>query len=431
MDFEMIDSIVAENEYAVIEQLIDYYDKAWMIVEAYDGENYSAFQVFQEAKTENTKDGKKKGILAKLFGIIPSLFRMFMDRRKKKKIKHNNKALAKRLRMKKRQLRKANMSDDTRLILNAIANTSGAGAGSKEFKKIIRKQAVRRFMIKNGMRALIVGGVYYALNEKKQIIESLEQKAADKFDEAVLSKIKDAGAQAQQAINEATDAAVKKINAAIDNVKKLAVKAMQAIQKLYNTIRKYFHVAIGFDQANDIAVSYDPVADKLEVFFDIEGWINWVSLASKYIFSADKYTSERKQSEGDSAYTGKNVNERTKMSKNMASALEIDKLAKSGKHEYTYGRFVDLYEKLEDAFDKLAEHGNEVIAKYEKIQQRVQQDDKELDFIKSIIDNTRNILLVQTDVEASADAIIEYMESILEVDSDDSSDSDDAPQNDV
>jgi hypothetical protein len=39
--------------------------------------------------------------------------------------------------------------------------------------------------------------------------------------------------------------------------------------------------------------------------------------------------------------------------------------------------------------------------------------------------------LVQTDVEASADAIIEYMESILEVDSDDSSDSDDAPQNDV
>ena len=154
-------------------------------------------------------------------------------------------------------------------------------------------------------------------------------------------------------------------------------------------------------------------------------------MASKYIFSADKYTSERKQSEGDSAYTGKNVNERTKMSKNMASALEIDKLAKSGKHEYTYSRFVDLYEKLEDAFDKLAEHGNEVIAKYEKIQQRVQQDDKELDFIKSIIDNTRNILLVQTDVEASADAIIEYMESILEVDSDDSGDSDDAPQNDV
>lgn len=233
MDFEMIDSIVAENEYAVIEQLIDYYDKAWMIVEAYDGEDYSAFQVFQEAKTENTKDGKKKGILAKIFGIIPSLFRMFMDRRRKKKIKRGNKILAKRLRMKEKTIRKSNMSNDTRLILDAIANTSGVGPDAKEIKKIMRKQAVRKFMIKTGARALIVGGVYYALNEKKQLIESLEQKAADKFDEAVLSKIKDAGAQAQQAINEAADAAVKKINTAIDNVKKLAIKAMHRQSKSF------------------------------------------------------------------------------------------------------------------------------------------------------------------------------------------------------
>ena len=108
-----VDNVILESEYSVINDLFDAYDKAYTIIENYEGEDLDSFSVFQETsiiqeaskldkmnpnivedkpklklRQIDKKTGKKESILKSFMKLIPRLVKHVQDiHRRKMEIK--------------------------------------------------------------------------------------------------------------------------------------------------------------------------------------------------------------------------------------------------------------------------------------------------------------------------------------------------------
>ena len=87
-----IDDCIMEAEMNVINAMINEYDKAIMIMENYNGNDYSSFDIFQEGFKDDIgtafkgvdKNGKKERILKRIIMFIPRLIQAFINMLKNK-----------------------------------------------------------------------------------------------------------------------------------------------------------------------------------------------------------------------------------------------------------------------------------------------------------------------------------------------------------
>ena len=416
MVISAIDDIVLESEESVIQAMLDACDKAWMILENYEGDDFSAFSIFQEAATENSDKGtKKRGIISRILGIIPSLFRMFKQKREKRKMKK----FAKSMGLNKNALKSA--SPDTMLILHALKNRT---LTKKEIQEIQRKQAFKRWMLKTGFKAIIVGGVAYTLNEKKELIEKSIESLEEKFDDKYLSKIREAGDKASQAVADAADAATKKIIAAAEKMKNAIIEIINKITKLYRSITKRFKGVNSWDDvATDVKCSYDVDAGVLEVTFNFEAWIEWASFASKFIFNAEKFMTDRVNKTTESGFTGKNTQERVKLVSDFNQTFNDIKRKTDKIQKYTLNQVLNYITTLQSKFDDLEKHADDVQRIYDNIKQKVEStdgvDSKKLDFVYAVLNTVRGVMETIDDVDSTCDSITTYLEAFDEISSGD------------
>lgn len=427
MVISVIDDVVLESEESVIQAMLDACDKAWMILENYEGDDFSAFSIFQEAATENSDKGtKKRGIISRILGIIPSLFRMFKQKREKRKKNRKIKRLKKAFVEKKKTLR--NVSDETLMILNAIER--GSTMTAKEMRKIRRKEAIRGWLIrtgiKTGIRTILIGGTVYFLNEKNQLvhdsIENFKTKVKDKFDEEYLTKIREAGDKASQAVAEAADAATKKMIAAAEKMKNAIIEIINKITKLYRSITKRFKGVDSWDDvATNVKCSYDVDAGVLEVTFNFEAWIEWASFASKFIFNAEKFMTDRVNKTTESGFTGKNTQERVKLVSDFNQTFNDIKRKTDKIQKYTLNQVFNYITTLQSKFDDLEKHADAVQKIYDNIKQKVEStdgvDSKKLDFVYAVLNTVRGVIETIDDVDSTCDSITTYLEAFDEISS--------------
>ena len=76
MKYFHIDDCVMEAELNVINAMINEYDKAIMIMENYNGNDYSSFDIFME---DGEQKPKKENIFKRIFKVITDLFQKFIN----------------------------------------------------------------------------------------------------------------------------------------------------------------------------------------------------------------------------------------------------------------------------------------------------------------------------------------------------------------
>ena len=428
MELVSIDDIVLESEQSVVQAMLDACDKAWMILENYEGDDFSAFSIFQEAATENTsKDTKKRGIISRILGIIPSLFRMFKQKHEKRKKKRKIRRLKKAFGEKKKTLR--NVSDETLMILNAIER--GSTMTAKEMRSIRRKEAIRGWLIrtgiKTGIRVVLIGGTVYFLNEKNQFVhESLDKfkaNAKQKFDDEYLAKIREAGDKASKAVADAADAATKKMIAAAEKLKNAILEIINKITKLYRSITKRFKGVDSWDDiATDIKCSYNTEENVLEITFNFQAWIEWASFASKFIYNAEHFMTDRINKTSDSGFTGKNTQERVKLVSDFNQVFNDIKRKTDKIQKYDLNEVLNHIVTLQSKFDELEQYADKVQSVYDNIKKKVESTDgtdtKKLDFVYAVLNTVRGIMDTIDDVDSTCDAISSYLDTFVSITSD-------------
>lgn len=110
----IINETTADSEIAVMESMLVAYDKAYAILENYEGEDLDAFSIFQEGKIMDDvkKAGKNdKNKIITIIKFIPRMIMAFIKQIKSKMIKHETKPLSK---------------DEIEKVRNKIANNKKA-----------------------------------------------------------------------------------------------------------------------------------------------------------------------------------------------------------------------------------------------------------------------------------------------------------------
>ena len=424
MVISAIDDIILESEQSVIQAMFDACDKAWMILENYEGDDFSAFSIFQEAAGENgDKNTKKRGIISRILGIIPSMFRMFKQKREKRRKNRTIRRLKKAFGEKKKTLR--NVSDETFMILNAIER--GSTMNAKEMRKIRRQEAIRGWLIrtgvKTGMGVLLFGGTVYYLNEKNQLIhetlDNFKTKAKQKFDDEYMTKIREAGEKASKAVADAADAATKKMMDAVEKMKNAIIEIISKITKLYRSIAKRFKGVDSWDDvATDVKCSYNTDEHVLEITFDFEAWIEWVNLASKFIFNAEAFMKDRINKTTESGFSGKGTQERVKLVSDFNRAFNDIKRKTDKINKYDLNQVYNHINTLHSKFDDLEKHADDVQKVYENIKQKVEADNvdtKKLDFVYAVLNTVRGIMETIDDVDSTCNAISVYLEAFADI----------------
>ena len=196
MNISQLDEVILESEYEVLNNLLDAYDKAYTIIENYQGDDLNAFSIFQESsivqeaswketekqkldkpefkfRQNNEKTGKKENILKSFMKLIPRLIEHVQDL-------HRRKMEMKKLKLVTEQAKKigvdvSKMSPGEAELFYTLINQN---VPASELKEILRKENfkhdVRMWLTKQGLKvgggAIVIGGTAYALNNKKELI---------------------------------------------------------------------------------------------------------------------------------------------------------------------------------------------------------------------------------------------------------------------
>jgi hypothetical protein len=199
-----VDDVILESEYSVINDLFDAYDKAYTIIENYEGEDLDSFSVFQETsiiqeaswkerkqldkmntnfvedkpklklRQTDKKTGKKESILKSFMKLIPRLVRHVQDL-------HRRKMEIKKLELVTKQAKKigADVSRMTPGEVELFYTLVNRSISPEELKKMLRKENwhhdFKKWLIGKGLKlgggAIAIGGTVYYFNEKKELIE--------------------------------------------------------------------------------------------------------------------------------------------------------------------------------------------------------------------------------------------------------------------
>lgn len=320
-----VDDVILESEYGVINDLFDAYDKAYTIIENYEGEDLESFSVFQETsiiqeaswsetkkkkidrmnpnfvedkpklklRQIDKKTGKKESILKSFMKLIPRLVKHVQDL-------HRRKMEIKKLKLVTKQAVKigADVSRMTPGEVELFYTLMNRNVSPEELKKILRKENwhhdFKKWLIGKGLKlgggAIVIGGTAYYLSTKKELIE---KKVSDykgeiikKFDEEVLDGIREAGNKAAETISNAADKAAEKIMAAAKACQEAMKKAVAFIKKLYDAISKFFNIhLLRYEQTAEEGVlcRIDVKTGTLHVTMDLDMWNEWIEMAKAFV----------------------------------------------------------------------------------------------------------------------------------------------------
>ena len=255
MNISQLDEVILESEYEVLNNLLDAYDKAYTIIENYQGEDLDAFSIFQESsiiqessvedkpkfkfRQNNEKTGKKENILKSFMKLIPRLVEHVQDL-------HRRKMEMKKLKLVTEQAKKigADVSKMSPGEVELFYTLINQNVPADELKQILRKENFKHdfkmWLAKQGLKAggaaIVIGGTAYAFNNKKELVESkisdFKGEIMKKFDETVLNEIREAGSKAADTISKAADKAAEKIADAAKRAQEVMRKAIEFIKKL-------------------------------------------------------------------------------------------------------------------------------------------------------------------------------------------------------
>lgn len=287
-----IDDIMFDTESAVLESMYESYEKAYMILENYNGTDVEALQLFQEAKTDkNTNDekfqfrqidektGQKESILRSLWKLIPRL------------IEHIRKLIAKR-----KAAKQTPESEIAKAIgtLNTVIkdNSPNTNKTKKELKKEYlknykaQKEALKafkrhEFFKKLGIKlvagsVVACGGYVFYTGEGGNIVKQKVNEFKGKIDK----KIDDKFAAQIQRIDASCENAVEKIKSVADKIIATMDRAVQFIKKLFACVQKFFKVKIGgfneVDGDGDIICKVDIDTKSITCNLDFDVWAQWI-----------------------------------------------------------------------------------------------------------------------------------------------------------
>lgn len=295
-----IDDIMFDTEYAVLESMYESYEKAYIILENYNGTDVEALQLFQEAKTDkNTDDekfkfrqidektGQKESILRSLWKLIPRL------------IEHIRKLIAKR-----KAAKQTSESEITKAIetLSVVIkdNSPNTNKTEKELKKEYlkdykaQKEDLKAFKrhkffkslgIKLAAGSVVACGGYVFYTGKGGDI--VKQKV-NEFKGKINKKIDDKFAAQIQRIDASCENAVERIKSVADKIIATMDRAVQFIKKLFAGVQKFFKVKIGgFNEVGgdgDIICKVDIDTKSITCNLDFDVWEEWIKECKASIY---------------------------------------------------------------------------------------------------------------------------------------------------
>jgi hypothetical protein len=477
MNISQLDEVILESEYEVLNNLLDAYDKAYTIIENYQGDDLNAFSIFQESsivqeaswketekqkldkpefkfRQNNEKTGKKENILKSFMKLIPRLIEHVQDL-------HRRKMEMKKLKLVTEQAKKigvdvSKMSPGETELFYTLINQN---VPASELKEILRKENfkhdVRMWLTKQGLKvgggAIVIGGTAYALNNKKELIESkisdFKGEIMKKFDETVLSEIREAGSKAADTISKAADKAAEKIADAAKRVQEVMRKAIEFIKKLYDGIRKFFNInLLKYDQVTDdgILCKIDVKAGTLYVTIDLDMWSSWIDFARDFIVQAaaligrkftDGKLEKNTNAEGKAVRSGAIYDFQKEHDKsNVVTKYTIHPDAESAINKFTdnmrkladdktkkknsyspISSFSEKAEALSEKLTKMCQAAKSLSAVYESRLKDDTRDDRWVDTEKLVSEKIRGILDTQVTLTNGISAVNEYITTVAEM----------------
>lgn len=474
-----IDKIVQESEYDVVNSLLDEYDKAYMIIENYEGDDLTAFSVFQESQIimeaskqkqiqktidsapgfvpdkpefkfrQNKKNGDKESVLKSIWMVIPRLFKMVKETYKRnmeiKRLKYINDEA------KKLGVSIKNMDNGQLELFYAMCTQK---MDPSEIRKIISKEnwntEVKKVLVKNGLKigggAIVVGGIAYELSKDNSIIKTkvdeFKGNIAKKLDDNVFGKLRNIGDDIATKINDAGDKVVTKISQISEAVVNAIKTAIENIRKVYEVIKKFFNVNIfGYEKTSDenVVCKYDPRNGQLHVTLDLNILTQWADKSAKFIQQAALFVS--KSVDGDKIVdTGKKRREGaiTQFEKDKAAETnpvakqllldaegavkkyneELQSIMTTSNKKYVYSpmdEFTQGAEKLSKSLDKINTVSDQLIKLYENRTTNHPNDPRWSNAEKAVLNTLRGIFDTQFNIQKSIGAVNEYIDRIAEM----------------
>lgn len=485
LKIDEISDVVLESEYDVLNSMFDAYDKALTILEEYGGDDLTAFELFQEGfiqeaswketkqrkidsmnpnyvadkpklelRQTDKKTGMKESILKSIFKAIPRLIRHVQEVHRRnmqiKKLKHISKQAAK---------IGADVSRMSPGEVELFYTLMNQNVSAKEMKKLLRKENwshdFKSWLLKQGLTigggAIAIGGSVYYLSKDDNLIKKklseFKGEVVKKFDESVLSSIRDAGSVAADKISEAADKAADKIIAAANACKEAMMKAVEFIKKIYEAIKKFFNVnLLKYDKTSDdtVVCKIDAKTGALHVTLDLDVWGEWIDYSSKFLnhaagliaYKVDKNGNLKRNVNGDGTSAkrvGAIVNAQMEHNKSEAlfnkpsdgSQITADymsylkKLADKTKKKHVYQpveSFSKYAEKISEKLDKMCEVANKLADVYDaRLQTIEQRNDSFVNVEKEVSKYVRGILDTQTQITSAIAAVNEYIDDVAKM----------------
>lgn len=259
-----IDDVMFDTEYAVLESMYESYEKAYIILENYNGTDVEALQLFQETNTDkNTDDdkfhfrqidektGQKESILISLWKLIPRL------------IEHIKKTIAKRNEEKAKQLTDGDKMSKAISDLGEIIKSFDPNSKSKRQRKKeqytemkVHARAYRKFRIHRFLKisGIVLGAGFTAgstlnlacgdkiikIDELGNIVKQKKEGFTDKIHATINESI---GARLD-AMEKSITATGNKVNELAAKVDEMAEKVITFIKNLFAKIMKKFRISI-------------------------------------------------------------------------------------------------------------------------------------------------------------------------------------------
>lgn len=357
---ENIDSILIEAEGSVLNSMIQVYDKALSIIESYEGDDLSSFEIFQEGflskkskestiSTEQQKESVGKKILLFLPRLIKHASNLYKNILNKKGLKKLKKKL------KKKGYKLDDFSPEELKMLNSIDAIADKSNG-----KLLKRMITLRVLEKNaskivslGFSSVLIGGTYYAIkNGQLEKVASAvgEVFHFDKIGEKITNKIHDASDEAVQNIKNAVDDGVQKIQ---ENVEKAAAKIAELVEKFVNNIMSLYtniqkvvsSKVMKYTTIKDsnICLKYDRDKDSLKISFDLSKWFDWYTVANGCLTECSEYLKTRNVRD-------KEAHEKIATAKNNIKNASSDQEKNKAQKEY-----VDVFDKIFNKYESIFE----------------------------------------------------------------------------
>lgn len=474
-----ISDIVLESEYDVLNSMFDAYEKALIILEEYDGDDLDSFQLFQEGffqesskkeekiksmnpdyvaekpklnfRQTNEKTGKKESIIKSIFKAIPRMIRHVSEL-------HKRKMQIKKLEHVSKQAEKigADISRMSPGELELFYTLMDQNVSAEEMKKLLRKENwshdVKSWLVKQGLKigggAIAVGGsIYYLSKDDNLVKKKLSEFKGDvikKFDESVLSSIRDAGSEAAGKISAAADKAADKIVSAANACKEAMMKAVEFIKKVYDAIKKFFNInLLRYDKTSDETVicKIDAKTGTLHVTLDLDMWEEWLERSRKFLYHAAGLIAYKIDKDGNlhrniTTDGAKRVGAITdvQIEHNHSSGIlkppdgqklvsdymaDMQKIANKSKLKKEYKpveAFSNQAKKVSEKLDKICEVSKKLADIYdERIKVMDKRDDQFVPAEKEVSLRIRGILDTQTQITSAISAVNEYIEDVAKM----------------